>query len=1107
MTFTLSGFASPPYLQLPGSVWAILLAALLSLLTVGLLLVSYRDFRRLRVSQWVLLAALSVLAPILSQVLTISLKGVELLPPPYRPEITSSPVLALFGTVSWVLAGGMLGLGPGVLVGFAAGLGRGLWETHSALTPLQTALLAGAASYCMQQDYRGKLAALLRRPFLASLAGGAAIFPIAVAALWVESPAVGLARWDYVYSLLRLAYPMLVLEAGLGGLEAEFVRAGFLSLWPRKVGLRPAPFVRSLNHRILFYLVPMGVIGLLVLFALDTGIAVRVATGLVVDQMGRSAANASQGIPFFIQTGRSLVGDLARNLAREQAAPADLSARLEHDLRAVPYFRQLIYFNTELQPLAGYPEGDPTRFDLSEAESQAIARGLQGVPQDLVVLPERPGGPALLSFSAAATVPDGPVVGVLMGRADLETNPLTQPVLTSLQGVVVGEGFGFLVDKQGQIIYHPDRQQVGLPFEPNLDAPSLPVDVEGARAYQDVAPDGTRRIVYYLPVTGHPWSVVVQTPFTLALALATRISFPVILILAAAGGLALGIISYLARRLTLPIGNLAKAVEELTDTELATAVPITGEDEVGRLGQSFEQMRRRLRARLDELGLLLEVSQGVASSLSLERSVPPILQGALSGTGAAGARLVLPAWSEGPGEASSEGPPRAFAEGTGAAAMAPLDEEVLSLTRDEGRAVIQSLSRARAVLNVAKVAGKVQALIALPLRQESAFVGALWVGYPSPRSFGNAEINFLTTLAGQAAVAVANARLFQTAERGRERLQAILTSTPDGVLVTDRVGRLIQINPAAEHVLGLERAAALRRPVAEVIRNPSLLAAIRASDDRPTAKEVALENGQTLFASSSPIIGPDGRLEGRVCVLGDITRYKELDALKTEFVRTLTHDLINPLMSLSGVARMLPVHGDLNAKQREYVDRILEITDHMNQLIDDLLGLDRIEAGGLKLERLDVGDIIQSVASSHRQTAIHKGLSLQVELAEGLPAVAGDATLLRQALSNLVENAIKFTPKGGSVRVRGGVENLKLVLSVQDTGLGIAPADQAHLFEKFYRVRQREAAQVRGTGLGLAIVQAIAKRHGGEVWVNSRLGQGSTFFLALPVNGQARPNS
>ena len=260
--------------------------------------------------------------------------------------------------------------------------------------------------------------------------------------------------------------------------------------------------------------------------------------------------------------------------------------------------------------------------------------------------------------------------------------------------------------------------------------------------------------------------------------------------------------------------------------------------------------------------------------------------------------------------------------------------------------------------------------------------------------------------------------------------------------------------------------------------------------------------GRTLFASASNIINADGSLLGRVCVLRDVTHFKELDQMKSEFVATVSHDLRAPLTFIRGYATMMPMVGTLNEKQHEFSNKIIAGVEQMTVLIDDLLDLGRIEAGvGLAREPVRMATIIAEAVDSLLPIAANKDVRVAVDAPNTLPSLSGDATLLRQAVANLLDNAIKYTPGGGEVRLRGWMEDGEFHFSVADTGVGIAPADQAHLYEKFFRVRQRGSTQVKGSGLGLAIVKSIIERHGGRLWVDSKLGKGSTFTFTIPAGG------
>jgi two-component system phosphate regulon sensor histidine kinase PhoR len=193
--------------------------------------------------------------------------------------------------------------------------------------------------------------------------------------------------------------------------------------------------------------------------------------------------------------------------------------------------------------------------------------------------------------------------------------------------------------------------------------------------------------------------------------------------------------------------------------------------------------------------------------------------------------------------------------------------------------------------------------------------------------------------------------------------------------------------------------------------------------------------------------------------------------------------------------------GALNDQQESYLRKIVGSVESMTQLVNNLLDLGRIEFGiGLVVESVSVLDILERVTGALRQQAADKNISLNLELPRDMPhAIEADAALLQQALYNLVENAIKYTPEGGRVQVSAHSTPDMLTFEIADSGIGIPARDIPRLFEKFYRGSHRQARLQAGTGLGLAIVRSIAEQHGGRVWVESQAGKGSTFFLQIPL--------
>ena len=339
----------------------------------------------------------------------------------------------------------------------------------------------------------------------------------------------------------------------------------------------------------------------------------------------------------------------------------------------------------------------------------------------------------------------------------------------------------------------------------------------------------------------------------------------------------------------------------------------------------------------------------------------------------------------------------------------------------------------------------------------------------------------------------------------RNRSSAILGSMIEGVAVISGDERIIFSNQAFSRILGLEDVREIEgRPLLEVARQSDLLAAIKmalSGQEQVTSEIVVGTVRPRSFAvTAAPVQASNHR--GAVLVLHEITDLRRLERVRQDFVANVSHEFRTPLTAIQGFAETLLV-GALEdpANRRRFVEIIREHASRLARLTEDLLKLSRIEAGQLKLEfrPVSVTQLIESCVETAQLKAVPRQLALRVDLPEGLPPVRGDANSLQEVLQNLLDNALQYTPAGGKIEVSALSSDGRVVVTVADTGIGIPQAEQERIFERFYRVDAARSREAGGTGLGLSIARHIMEAHGGRLWVESAVGEGSRFHFSIPV--------
>jgi PAS domain S-box-containing protein len=341
----------------------------------------------------------------------------------------------------------------------------------------------------------------------------------------------------------------------------------------------------------------------------------------------------------------------------------------------------------------------------------------------------------------------------------------------------------------------------------------------------------------------------------------------------------------------------------------------------------------------------------------------------------------------------------------------------------------------------------------------------------------------------------------QISEAERSRLETVINSIHDNVMILDEDNLVLLVNPAMCSAFGLDEKSSIGKPVLDVIEHPDLRALIISNnnDDPLRHHEVNFPDGRVASAQLISIPGI-----GYAVTMQDITYLKEVDRIRNEVVHTVSHDLRSPLTSVIGYTELISRTGSLNDNQKDFLNRIQESVQHITALINDLLDLGSIEAGlDTRREWVQLEGILRYTLDMLQGQIKSKRIKVQTDISPSVPALKANPVRLRQVLDNVVGNAIKYSEQDGEVKISIHSEGDQVILQVMDNGPGIPIQDQAHIFDKFYRGHNMEDQE--GSGLGLAIVKSIIDAHQGRIWVKSSLGEGSTFFIVLPVNSPTIP--
>jgi PAS domain S-box-containing protein len=417
-----------------------------------------------------------------------------------------------------------------------------------------------------------------------------------------------------------------------------------------------------------------------------------------------------------------------------------------------------------------------------------------------------------------------------------------------------------------------------------------------------------------------------------------------------------------------------------------------------------------------------------------------------------------------------------------------------------------------------------KSVICVPLKVRNQTIGVVQVlNKIGGGHFSSTEIKFLEALASQAAIAIENANLYEHLEERAEqlnkelknanldlgieklRIESMVQSMEDAVVAVDKQKKIVMVNRVAERIFSIDGYKAEGKALGEVIKMKDVVDNISTVLITKNINKIEfkfqLGNKEHIFAAAiAPIVDEKMEAAGSVAVFRDITEIKELDKMKSEFLNMVSHELRTPLTPIQAYSELMMIRNVDNEKVKKYANIINKETQRLGALIGDLLDLSRIDAGkglSLTLEPVDMNELMNTVYETFRNaSAKHK---IILTLPEKSEIIMVDKNKIIQVMTNLLSNALKYSPDGGDIVIRTWVKDEIFYGSVKDYGLGIAPDDLDKIFEKFYRVESEKVKKIGGTGIGLPIVKHILELHNGGVEVKSEFNKGSEFIFHIPI--------
>ena len=1049
------------------------------LILVGMILFRDREasWNRSRLS-W--LAILSALVLFLTPFM-----GVRLF-----PALTEQPVntpiqhFMLLVAVPWMVAGGVLGALPAGLIAGISGLLLAYLDTHQIATPLLFMTLSLIYNQIIRGRQQTAMARFRRVPLVSAVLTWVISIPAVFVSLMLSTPGVIGLRFAAAFEGFLSVFLTLGGMILIGGLAASLVQRFLPGSWRADQQDGHGGHVRYLSH-LAAQLGILYLILLTIIFSSVWQISGNTVRRFLVTELTDSARTAADSLGLFINTGKAQIDILAENIQLANQNEDDANTSLVQAFSSQSYFRLLGVFSQGGSLIGSYPSNKEGMVFPTAEEAQAIQQASEEI--SLVILgvtSEEEASSAQVSILKTIQDATGGIAGVLLGRASLVDNPIGVSVIHSFRTLEEMGGLAQIINGDGKRLYHtnPDRLLTDY-IHPKFSTTTF---------FESTTLDDQSMMMYYQPIDQEGWAVVTAFPDEVRHLLAWEMAAPLFLV---------GLVGSLILFLVLFV-IVSSPIRELDQIKIGIKKVLGGEfpslEKHGRTRDVnyeavFTQTLASLNRRIQQQRDLLTLYGSISDRSNLKDHLTQVMKAALA-QGVSSVRIILKRGGKYSHLAGTSGP---FGLGRDTHQYAAMDSRVASLVSSEDVLVLRDLQVGEMV-SLPNGTPYPACLLAFPIKSDDVWLGVFWVTYPDMPDPGQEAVNFFKMLADRTADILAKYIVVEDLVIRQKQLEKALDDFPQAVLLVDAQEKILYHNDRFLELLGSSAKNQVGRDLVQCLdeNHQSRLASLVQTDE--AAKEIRLENGSVMQFRKAPV-EVNGTPSGSILVFEPLKGFRTKLDSSTELVTIVSHALRSPLTLIHGYAKILRLTGNLNNQQDDYISKIIKGIEEMRSLVQNLLEVGRLESlGVMDFSEFQVSQVLQKINDNMEAQFRQKNIHLSLPQPAEPITLKADFILLTQALKNLVDNALKFTKMGGKVTIYVRERDGRVVFSVKDTGPGIAPLDQRHLFEKFQHGRDMRGEAAEGTGLGLAIVRAIVDHHNGRVWVESQLGKGSTFFIEIP---------